>query len=205
MKPRLMSRIRMPYGGLYYIEDPLTKKPLEGTTFEMLYNRAVAYRRSNSIPIGLDFEEEIEAQVCQRYPQECEVSKRSMGVATIAPGLWDVVRGSQIMMQHRINGAELVSQEEANRRAEICYRCPMRAQMTLPCSRCTGVLENIVNVITGSHGTPFDEKLSACSVCKCYISASVWMPLDTQCIGVTDEQREKFGFAKEFFNCWKTC
>lgn len=205
MKPRLKSRILTPHGGGFFIEDPLTKRELYGSHFEMLYNKAVAYRRANSIPIGLDFEDEIESQVCARYPTECEVSKRALGVSLVAPGLYDVVRGSLVMMNHKAHDSMLVPQEEANRRAEICYKCPLRAQMTLPCARCLTALENVVQVITGAHGTPFDEKLSCCSICKCYISASVWLPLETQCVGVSDDMRERFGFAKENFNCWKNC
>jgi hypothetical protein len=205
MRAHIITRINSPHGGAVYLKDPLTGFEVMGTTFNMAYDRLVNYRRANTIPIGLDFDDEIETQFCQRYPAECEVNKRTLGLSLVAPGLWDVVRGSQLMLQHKIEGSQLVPQEEANRRAEICYKCPLRAQMTLPCARCTGVLESIVNVITGSHGTPFDEKLSCCSVCKCYISASVWLPLQTQCTAVTDEMRERFAFAKETFNCWKQC
>jgi hypothetical protein len=205
MRPRLISRIISPNGGRIYVEDPLTKFPIEGTTFNMVYDRAVAYRRANSLPIGLDFEEEIEAQVCQRYPQECEVNKRGLGVSLVAPGLYDVARASAIMIKHKVDGSELVSQDEANRRAQICRACPLRAQMTLPCSRCFSALENVVGWITGGRGTPYDEKLSACGVCKCYISAAVWLPLSTQCLGVTEDMTEKFAFARENFNCWKAC
>lgn len=173
--------------------------------FNNLYDRAVAYRRSNSIPIGLDFEDEIESAVCEKYPQECEVNRRTLGVPNIAPGLYDVVRGSVVMMNHKAHGSQLVEQEEANRRAQICFNCPLRAQMTLPCSRCISALENVVQIITGSHSTPHDERLSACGICKCFIAASVWLPLETQCIGVDPEMREKFAFAKEHFNCWKNC
>lgn len=205
MKPRLISRIMMPHGGLFHIQDPLTKFPIEGTHFEMLYNKAVAYRRANSIPIGLEFEQEIETLVCERYPAECEVSKRALGIAGVAPGLYDVARASAVMIKHKVNDSELVSQDEANRRAQICRNCPFRAQMTLPCSRCFSALENVVGWITGARGTPYDEKLSACGVCHCYISASVWLPLSTQCLAITDEMKERFAFAKEAFNCWKTC
>jgi hypothetical protein len=165
----------------------------------------VKYNRANSIPVGLDDEDRIEAMICDRYPDACEVSKRAMGIPLVAPGLYDVVRGSLVMMNHKAHDSMLVSQEEANRRAAICWKCPLRAQMTLPCSRCITALENVVQVITGTHATPHDERLSCCSICKCFISASVWLPLETQCIGVTEEMREKFVFAKETFNCWKTC
>jgi hypothetical protein len=176
-----------------------------GTTFTMAYDRLVAYRRANTIPIGLDFDDELESQFCSKYPAECEINKRALGVSLVAPGLYDVVRGSMVMVNHAAHGGALVAQDEANRRAEICYKCPLRAQMTLPCARCMSALESVVNVITGSHSTPFDERLSACSICKCYISASVWLPLETQCVGVTEEQKERFTFAKEAFNCWKLC
>lgn len=205
MKPRLMSRILMPHGGLFYINDPLTKKPLEGTTFNMIVDRATAYRRSNSIPIGLEFEDELEAQICEKYPQECEVNRRALGVSLVAPGLYDVARASAVMIKHKVNESELVSQEEANARAQTCRNCPFRAQMTLPCSRCFSALENVVGWITGSRGTPHDEKLSACGICKCYLSAAVWLPLSTQCLGVSDDMKEKFAMAKEVAGCWKTC
>lgn len=205
MKPRLMSRILMPHGGRFYIEDPLTKHPIEGTTFDMVINRAIQYRRANSIPIGLEFEEEIEAQVCQRYPAECEVSKRALGVSLVAPGLYEVARASAVMIKHKVNDSELVSQEEANRRAQICRNCPFRAQMTLPCSRCFSALENVVGWITGARGTPYDEKLAACGICKCYLSASVWLPLSTQCLALTEDMTEKFVMAKEVAGCWKNC
>lgn len=200
-----MSRILMPHGGLFYIEDPLTKKPLEGTTFNMVYDRAIAYRRANSIPIGLDFEDELEAQICEKYPAECEISKRAMGVSLVAPGLYDVARASAIMIKHKVNESELVSQDEANARAQTCSRCPFRAQMTLPCSRCFSALENVVGWITGARHTPYDEKLAACGICKCYLSASVWLPLSTQCLGLTEDQQEKFTMAREVAGCWKHC
>lgn len=173
--------------------------------FENLFNRAVAYRKSNSIPIGLDFEQEIEDEVCRRYPSECEVNRRTLGIPSISPGLYDVVRASAVMINHKVNAGELVSQEEANARALTCRNCPLRSQMTLPCSRCISALENVVGWVTGSRGTPYDEKLSACGICKCYLSASVWLPLSTQCIGVDDEMREKFKFAKQHWSCWKDC
>lgn len=200
-----MSRILQPHGGAFHIEDPMTKYPLMGTHFEMLFNKAVAYRRANSLPMGLDFEDEIEAAVCARYPAECEHNKRAIGVSLVAPGLYDVARASMAMINHKLDGSQLVSQEEANRRAQICRNCPFRAQMTLPCSRCFSALENVVGWITGSRGTPFDEKLSACGICRCYISASVWLPVDVQCVGTTEEMREKFSVAKEVSNCWKQC
>ena len=204
MIARLKSRILMPHGGLFYIKDPLTGYPLEGTMFNMLFDRAVAYRRANSIPIGLDFEEQIEAQVCEKYPDECEINRRALGIPGVQPGLYDVARASAIMIKHKVS-EELVPQEEANRRAAICAVCPLRAQMTLPCSRCFSALENVVGWIVGGRGTPHDEKLAACGICKCYISASVWLPLTTQCLGLTDEMRDHFAFARTNFNCWKDC
>ena len=205
MRPRLVSKINSPHGGGFWINDPLTGNEIHGTTFEMVLNRARDKRRANSIPIGLEFDDEIEEVCCNKYPQECEVNKRTLGIPSVSPGLYDVARASAIMIKHKVSDSDLVSQEEANRRAQICRNCPFRAQMTLPCSRCFSALENVVGWITGSRGTPYDEKLSACGICKCYLSASVWLPLSTQCLAITDEMKEKFAFAREISGCWKTC
>jgi hypothetical protein len=205
MKPRIITRINSPHGGDVLLYDPLTNFEIHGTTFNMAYDRLCNYRRSNGHPIGLDFPEQIEEQFCNRYPNECEVNRRTLGVPLAAPGLYDVARASAIMIKHKINDSELVSQDEANRRAQICRNCPLRAQMTLPCSRCFSALENVVGWITGARGTPYDEKMSACGVCSCYISASVWLPLSTQCLAISDDMKERFAFAKEMFGCWKEC
>jgi len=197
---KLVSHIRMPYGGMYYWRDPLTGVEVKGTHFEMLLNNAYDQRRANGAPIGTEFAQEIERDICATYPDECD---------NVPPGVrrkafWsmgEIVGGTLVMIQNRLQGTQFVSQEEANRRAAICANCPRAVFFSKPC---TGLCRELVNVLagTGDKRTPFDHDLRACGVCGCWLKVSVWFPLDVQCIGVDETMRKDFATVN---NCWKQC
>ena len=76
------------------------------------------------------------------------------------------------------NKFELVPQEEAERRAEICAKCPMQIP-TSGCWGCKGIA-GLLPQIAGAKTTSFDLQLSACGVCGCYNAVSVHLPLSVQ-------------------------
>jgi hypothetical protein len=76
------------------------------------------------------------------------------------------------------NKFELVAQEEAERRAEICAKCPMQIP-TSGCWGCKGIA-GLLPQIAGAKTTSFDLQLSACGVCGCYNAVSVHLPLSVQ-------------------------
>lgn len=199
MSLRLLSRIRSPHGGSYDVADPLTRKTISGTTFEMLLNNGVAARQANSLPIGAEYEDEIEAQVCKHYPEECGYARPGVP-RTASLNLWDVVRGSQVMIAHKSHGSQLVDEATAIARAEVCSRCPLNVEYSLPCNRCIDALKNVVSAITGNHHTPFDSQLKTCGVCSCYTAAHVWLPYSTLEHGLTDKMKEEFA---NISWCWK--
>lgn len=200
MKVALTSMIRAPYSGMYLWKDPITGIEVTGTTGDMLYNNAVSQRNANSVPMGLEFWDSVMTDICKDYPQECS----NVDPTRIRARGWsmgDIVRGSLVMLSHKLSGYELVSQEEATRRAGICATCPQASYFSKPC---TGLCRELANLLTstGSKSTPYDNDLRACNVCGCWTKISVWFPLETQCAGVTEEMKEQF---KSVSNCWKTC
>ncbi len=73
---------------------------------------------------------------------------------------------------------ECVSQEEANRRAEICVGCPLNQTAYLPgCGGCTDLAARVFKFI-GNKKTPLDANLKSCGHCGCQNSVIVWAPLD---------------------------
>lgn len=204
MTLRLKSRSLIPHGGGFRWRDPITNVEVFGTNYEMLIQLAYNERRANSAPIGLGFEQEVEADLCRSYPDEAETfdprvpSNRRLGLS-------DVVHGTMAMIHHRLAGSPLVSQEEANRRAEICARCAFNVTFTKPCSLCPD-LENLVRAaMTSGKSTPFDNELKSCQLCSCFTKVSVWTELEIQCKPLTDDQRDMFKSLVELGRCWKNC
>lgn len=203
MKPAIQSKGRVPYGGQWQPKDPLTGMVYAGTTFRQVLAKAVAARKANGIPMGLDFEAEVEQWCCDAHPVEC---------VDVDPGkprkrkltLDDIIRGAKVLLKFKLGGSKLVAPEEAERRAAICAACYMNSGWQRPCAVCHE-LGDLVRSVTGGHKTSKDAKLFACHVCACNLQAAVWLPLETQCVGVTEEQRKEFAYLKESSHCWKQC
>jgi len=74
---------------------------------------------------------------------------------------------------------EVVSTQEAERRAEICRNCPMKATMT-GCPSCKAA----VRAIAGTPKKDFDygdidgKPVKACGACGCYLDVKVWIPME---------------------------
>lgn len=203
MKARLQSRGRVPYGGGYTVRDPLTGASLFAVTFEQLLAKAVAARKANGLPIGLGFADEVEQWCCDAQPSECvdvdpEKPKRKRLT------LDDVIRGAKVLLSFKLGGSKLVEQEEAERRASICVRCPQNSGYSRPCSTCHE-LADLVRSVTGGRRTSLDQKLWVCHCCGCSLQAAVWLTLEDQCKGVNDEQRKEFAYMASSHNCWKQC
>lgn len=67
------------------------------------------------------------------------------------------------------NGLPLVSEEEAKRRAEICYRCSQKAKAA-GCYGCSGISKLLMHI-----PKKLMEPTDGCNVCKCYLNNKVWM------------------------------
>jgi hypothetical protein len=195
---RIISQI--PYGGSFLWRDPLTRQEVRGTTFEQLMHFAYQERKANGVPVGLDFEQEVERDICANYPDDCE----NVPPGTRRKSHWsmgEIVRGTMTFARHKLTGSQLVAQATANERAAICASCPQAVFFSKPCA---GLCSELVNVLsgTGSKSTPYDHDLRACGICGCWTRVAVWFPLDTQCPDVNEEMAKQFAAVPR---CWKQC
>lgn len=204
MKAYIINKKQIPYGGGFHYTDPNSGMDIFGTTFQMVIDRTVEHRRANGYPIGLGLVDEIEEQLCLTYPNECTEGDGSIPRKT-QHTLQDIVNGTRVMLAFKSSGSNIVSREEAERRAKICIGCPYNASFIKPCSGICQELRSLVNWIIDQQGTQYDSKLHSCNLCGCFLQASIWLRLEDQCVGVTNEMRDKFKFTKERYNCWKDC
>lgn len=99
-------------------------------------------------------------------PQPQDISSFSVGDV----GSWIKSVAVNIM-----NGGQFVSQEEAERRAAICVRCPLNVAAH-GCSGCAKIAEMLTPGMASRH-TLQDSKLKNCGICKCYNRIQVHFPL----------------------------
>jgi len=200
IKMRLKSRGIIPNGGGFFVTDQLTGIKLSATTFDQIVQKVRDSRIANGAPIGLEFENEIENWCCISHPDDAEVvdprlpKRRSLN-------LDDVIRGTEVLASFKLAGSPLVSQQEANRRAAICARCPLNVSWSQSCSIC-GKVETVVMNIVGNVRTTNDQQLFSCSVCGCSLKAAVHIPNDILNKANNAEMNQAFSVAAEMWNCW---
>lgn len=196
---RLEYPKRIPWGGGYVINLPEQGLVGQGINFPALLRSVKEWRRANSLPLGLGLGDELERAVCKIYPVECtgaingKPRKSRLDLST-------VLRGTQVLLAFKLAGSPYVSQEEAERRAEICSRCPWNLEYAKPCGGNCGGLKEMVAAIVGDRRTSYDDRLKSCGVCSCINSAHVHMPLEILAKGVSEEMKEQFTTIP---GCWK--
>lgn len=90
------------------------------------------------------------------------------------PNLSDAWNWVKSMEDWRKTGFDTVPQEEAERRAAICAKCPHN-RIISGCWGCKGVGEQ-VSKLSGGKTTSIDQNLHMCDVCLCVIKAKVHLP-----------------------------
>lgn len=200
---RLKTKSAVPYGNTFTLNLPELGMKGSGTTFEMLMANLREFRRVNAIPIGLGFEDEVEQQICNRYPAECiNVDPRIPNLQERL-GYQDIVHGTEAFARLKLSGKPLVDQEEANRRASTCAVCPMNSDFLKPCGWLCGELKALADSVLHGRTTPYDDRLRSCRICRCFNGIAVHFPVDVQIHSLSDAQKAQFEYAQEQFNCWK--
>lgn len=93
---------------------------------------------------------------------------------------------TQFLWNFKLGGSQLVSQNTANLRGEICVGChnniPSKEVRKGGCSTCQKmggrVLNSIRDSIIAGNRTTSDGKLLTCGICGCDNRISVWIPND---------------------------
>jgi hypothetical protein len=128
---------------------------------------------------------------CEEYPTP------KIGERTIT--LSDVVRFTRTMFKNAVGGFKRVDQDEAERRADICVRCPMNFSIG-GCGACSGsgAAAAAIGSLIGDRKTSVDENLQSCKICGCFNKVQVWFPMEDLQAGMEQNIRDLLPD-----NCWK--
>lgn len=154
-----------------------------GTNWPTLATAVREYRIRNGKPVG-NVVAEINEQVCDKYPQICReaktvfVHKQPPAAESVSTKLSSAVHRWFYLVLRAVgeNPIGLVSAEEAQRRAEICMKCPRQASWTGNCGQCAGAAFRLAVSIRQGKDVKNADQLMGCSVLGEDTRTSAWLP-----------------------------
>jgi len=180
---KFTDRTTTPPGGAYPYVRSESGMRFRQIAFTDLLKEVKDHCAANGYPIGINFEAEVEDASCREllrlYPN-FEGCRQEDGSRPFTPGRkWHLadVRSFLNTMGRLVNSEEkFVSQEEAERRANICIRCPKNQDMA-ECWGCSGIA-GMIRSVKGSRSTSIDNNLKICDCCGCDLKTKIWIRKD---------------------------
>lgn len=164
------------YGAEDSADIPAERRFILGGDFQDLVARVSEFRIINKLPLG-NPEEEIQDWICRNTEADCRPANPAKAMPGRKARGADVARFLKAMGAWMLNGGH-VSQEEADRRAEICGNCQFRTTIDdAGCFGCFGLMAKVMAII-GNRKARFADEQSFCGVCGCSVPAQVFVPLD---------------------------
>lgn len=166
----------IPPGGFHFI-DSTSGVPfrVEGHDEASVVDAIAKHRSAANLPPGYPLQEYRE-WLCSAWPHFC-----TGGNAQVEPSLSGGEHISKRVAEwisvffRTLNITDLVSQQEAERRAEICSRCPKNIVYNdSGCGSCLQTIEQLSLIYKANRQTPFDRELRACSAIGQHNGTAVW-------------------------------
>jgi hypothetical protein len=132
--------------------------------------------KGNNLPVHPNLSLEMQEWWCREVD-------RTNCADPVNPGLRDLPALAERFLRTAkafiFDGGQRVSQEEAERRAAICAKCPMNVSGEF-CNTCflRGMVASTVALVTGWK-TSRDAELKTCGVCGCELRVKLMMPVET--------------------------
>lgn len=172
---KLKSLLVEPPGSWRYTE-PSTGHSMKHVTFGMLVQLVAQHRANMKIKTKGDLAAEVEDAICHSLSPENQVAHCEMGVTAARSVHWTMIeRFLKTAAAYVLGPDTLVTQEEAERRADICADCPMNVGLH-GCAICRTTLNELRERLT-TRRTAQDDRLLACGVCGCDNRVQVHVPL----------------------------
>lgn len=197
---KFKSKNQIPPRGFIF-RDPDTGHVTQAFSYNLWQDRIAVHRAGNGLPPIDPLEAEDQncsllGPACERYCDTVDPNEKPVDGVTLH---WrDIVRGTLTLAAFKLAGSPMVSEVEANRRADICATCKFNVDFAKPCGGLCDELLEVVNSVVGGARTRQGDNLRACGVCSCSLAAKVWIDLPSLRKYETEEIRSQY--PKEW--CW---
>lgn len=175
-------------------------------TIEGLIAQVKKHRNANQFPVGVNFRGEVENGIAMQLNDAqrqafCQPiidlnSPEEIQSRVLTSG--DIKSFGQMVISWITSGAELVDQNEAERRGSLCRDCKYNIKAQ-GCMTCRGAV-NAVKGIAGKS-TSHDPNLHMCNICACSNASAVWLPKEVQLQYLSEETKASFPTDG---SCWKS-
>lgn len=136
--------------------------------------------------------EDIEDQICHRSPSHvckgADFEPSNLSASTVFHAM--------TALAETWKNVELVELNEAERRADLCRRCPMNQPSKGCFGRCADAFRDLFISMNRGRTTAHDDSLSSCEICGCSNQATVHFPLS---VLHTDRQH----YFDRVPHCWR--
>jgi hypothetical protein len=191
--------------GEWRYRHPITGLLLKHYDYRAFIKAYVNHCLANNIVLTGDWEDELISEMCIQngWGKLCKpvsldkVVRRKLSLQAVLSFLNMIKSWAMQVLNGR---AAFVSQEEAERRANICAGCPNNVTLQFSCGACMGGVMKLIHGVLGDRKTKNDYALGACLVCSCELKSAVHVPLDVQHNGLNDELKNDF---RQITHCWK--
>lgn len=169
-----------------------------GGHFDDLVRNAVEYRRANHLPVGTNFEAEVEHQICEPLGADWCNNKRPKP-SLLGTTFAQIVQATATLIDFALHGRVVVDNQEVIRRGTICATggpngqpCPMNVD-DASCKPCNSEgLKAVVSRIVVNGEVPTDKLLKHCSVCGCTLRAKTRIPIEILHRHMSKKQNDDF-------------
>jgi len=167
----------------YWKVDKHLRTPSPGNSTDYVYGgdlqdlcqKFAEYRIANNLQLG-DTQAQVEDWICRNTQSQCRPANPPRTEGDVKASGAMVVQFFRYMAA-RFRSSDIVTQEEAERRAEICANCRFNVRVDdAGCVGCFGLAARIAALI-GDCRTKLDSSLFFCGICGCNNSVSVFAPL----------------------------
>ena len=164
----------LPYTKRRYT-DPDLNRAFVGATPLAIETLVLAARREAGLPLE-GTHEAVEDWICEQLPEWCERHEAPRHMKTTYNSK-DLLAFLEATKETIIKG-NVVSQAEAERRANICTQCITYNVDIDGCQSCKGIGTMVFSVI--GHKTVKNlGHLKACGICGCALKAKIWLTKET--------------------------
>ena len=159
-------------------------QPVRADTYKMLVQAVIKFRADNIIPIG-DVESDVEEYICSNFPHMCHNVPGASVTVTVTRGPSQAQTRTDRMLQwldgqiSDHSAEKLVLRSEAQRRADICRKCPYNVRWNEGCGTCAEAVNRLSTILRSGNDTPHGKDLKCCQVLNHENRAAVWLPLSS--------------------------
>lgn len=176
----------------FVFKDPDTGHAYQAANKRALFDQIISYRDQNRLAPLTALEHVLENYWCH-LPENAGLCQR----VKLQRGFMQYVRGGIALIENLYYGKNnIVSPEEASRRARICIGCPLNVFPDRgPFIRWS---DEIAEASTGGLRVQDAEMLGSCQACTCPLRAKVWLRA-----GFKLKPKERAEMAKANSRCWQ--